>query len=107
MAQSIGAMCARLYAMAQRWRGGMERAVSDAAGVAYEVARELVPVDTGRLRASIGAEAAGLGATVRATAAYALFVEIGSGRGPAQPYLGPAFRRAAAELSAASREVIG
>ena len=63
--------------------------------------------DTGRLRASIGAEAAGLGATVRATAAYALFVEIGSGRGPAQPYLGPAFRRAAAELSAASREVIG
>ncbi|NLF28276.1 MAG: HK97 gp10 family phage protein [Clostridiales bacterium] len=105
MAQSIGAMCARLYAMEQKWRGGMERAVSDAAGAACGVARELVPVDTGRLRASIGVRAEGLGAAVYATAAYALYVELGAGS-PAQPYLGPAFQRAAAELLAAAREVI-
>ena len=106
MANSIGAMCARLYAMEQKWRGGMERAVSDAAGLAFEIARELVPVDTGRLRASIGVEKGGLEGAVYATAAYALFVEIGAGS-PAQPYLGPAFQRAAAELLAAARGVIG
>ena len=37
---------------------------------------------------------------------YALYVEIGAG-GPAQPYLGPAFRRAAEGLLAAARGVIG
>lgn len=63
-------------------------------------AKRLAPVDTGRLRNSIGTTAAGesgmLGSqsvSVVATAPYAGFVEFGTSRNPPQPYMRPAVAR--------------
>lgn len=55
-----------------------------------EDARADAPVDTGRLRSSITSEMDGDTAIVRATAPYAVYVELGTSRAPAQPYLKPA-----------------
>ncbi len=50
----------------------------------------LAPVETGRLRASIGMTAAGGSATVYANCEYAAAVELGSRDRPAHPFLLPA-----------------
>lgn len=55
-----------------------------------EDARRIVPVDTGRLKASIQVEDAGHEkARVHATAPYAGYVELGTRHMAAQPYLRP------------------
>ena len=61
-------------------------------------AKELVPVDTGKLKKSIHAEVSQGRVEIIADAkiegekskSYAYFVETGEGRGPAQPFLRPA-----------------
>jgi len=57
-------------------------------------AKELAPVDTGRLRASItheiGADSQGLVATVGTNVVYAPFLEYGTSRMSARPFLRPA-----------------
>lgn len=53
-------------------------------------ARANAPVDTGRLRGSITTEMDGDTAIVRATAPYAVYVELGTSRAAAQPFLKPA-----------------
>jgi len=63
-------------------------------------ARELCPVDTGRLRSSIqtsGLQRDGRGAYIKVgtNVFYAGFVEFGTSRMPAQPYLRPALLEAA------------
>lgn len=69
---------------------------------ATRVAREIVPVRTGRLRRSIAplppeGDAGRRRAGVRASAPYALWVEIGTPRSRARPYLRPAAQRVAGE----------
>lgn len=56
-------------------------------------AKQTAPVDTGHLRGSIGAEGGGLRWRVLAAAEYAVFVELGTRRMSAQPYLVPALRQ--------------
>lgn len=62
-------------------------------------AKILAPVDTGNLRASIGTEVSGDGrrgvmtVSVGPTAAYGAYVEHGTSRMAAQPYLAPATQR--------------
>lgn len=60
-------------------------------------AKILAPVDTGNLRGSIGmdVDSDGLGVTVGPTADYGEFVERGTSRMAAQPYMAPAFDRRA------------
>lgn len=53
-------------------------------------ARAKAPVATGRLRSSITSEMDGDTAIVRAEAPYAAYVELGTSRAGAQPYLKPA-----------------
>lgn len=72
-------------------------------GLAIKVqneARRLCPVDTGRLRASIhhvpGRDARGFYVQVGTNVNYAGFVEFGTRRMRAQPFLRPALARAAA-----------
>ena len=64
-------------------------------------ARKLAPVDTGRLRASIqhtpGRDSKGAYVDVGTNVEYAVFVEYGTSRSPAQPYMRPALLLAARE----------
>lgn len=63
-------------------------------------AKKLAPVDTGNLRASIGhSDLRGVGSSgdlsveIGPTANYGVFVELGTSRAPAQPFMGPAADR--------------
>lgn len=55
-------------------------------------AKRTAPVDTGHLRASIAAGGGGLTWRVTAAAGYAAYVELGTSKMSAQPYLVPALR---------------
>nr|AUN37290.1 hypothetical protein [uncultured bacterium] len=56
------------------------------------IAKQLAPVDTGALRDSIGADPVdSLTVRVGSDMPYAPYVEYGTSRSPAQPYLTPAF----------------
>jgi len=57
------------------------------------LARELVPVRTGHLRSSIYAKINEWVAQIGAEATYALFVELGTRRMQARPYLYPAIQQ--------------
>lgn len=68
--------------------------VSDTFGLLIEsTAKELCPVDTGRLRSSIHYERSGLGGFVSTNLTYAPHVELGTVRTRAQPFLFPATER--------------
>lgn len=54
------------------------------------LAKVLCPVDTGFLKSSIGHEVNGLSAEIGPTAEYGIYVELGTARAAAQPFLGPA-----------------
>lgn len=68
-------------------------------------AQRLAPVDTGFLRSSIGVDISGAGHTVTAvvapTADYAAYVELGTSRAAAQPFMQPAFDQHIPRLQAA------
>lgn len=55
-----------------------------------EIARDMAPVDTGRLRGSIDVQRDGNNHAVVTDVPYAPFIEFGTTRMPAQPFLGPA-----------------
>jgi HK97 gp10 family phage protein len=61
-------------------------------------AQRLCPVDTGRLRSSIThrleQDGIGLVAYVGTNVEYAIYVELGTSRTPAEPFLRPALRAA-------------
>lgn len=65
-------------------------AVSAAAQRVAENARGLCPVDTGRLKNSIAVSVGENGAQVSAGTDYAAYVEFGTSRAAAQPFLVPA-----------------
>jgi HK97 gp10 family phage protein len=58
-------------------------------------AQQLVPVDTGHLKSTVGVDfdAGGLGFEAGPTASYGGYVELGTSRMGPQPYLFPAFDR--------------
>jgi HK97 gp10 family phage protein len=65
------------------------------------LAKQRAPVDTGFLRSSLSTKPGPLEVTVGASAKYAPYVELGTRRMNAQPYLGPAVTKAVANLVAA------
>lgn len=83
---------------------------------AYDIeasAKALAPVDTGNLKSSISHTDARIGTTgalaieIGPTANYGIFLEVGTSRMPAQPFMGPAadrhapsFEQAMAQLGA-------
>lgn len=100
---------------------GLKAALADASSKAHEAAvkaikeetdatrddaRHRAPVKTGKLRESIRAEAEGLNGEVKATARYAPFVEHGTYRDKAQPYMAPAADKARSRLPKRAAEII-
>lgn len=83
----------RLPAIAAAAPHLVEAALAKTAHDVELVAKQLAPVDTGNLRASIGASGGGLRWRVTAAAHYAVFVELGTRKMSAQPYLVPALRQ--------------
>ena len=77
-------------------RGMVRAALSKTSADIVADAKKASPVDTGNLRASISASPVESGeygsfyAEIGPTAAYGVFVELGTSRAPAQPFLYPA-----------------
>jgi HK97 gp10 family phage protein len=67
-----------------------EREAAETAASMETLAKELVPVDTGRLQSTIKGVAQGLEVTLSADTEYASYVEYGTRKMRAQPYLRPA-----------------
>ena len=83
-------------------------AVFGAAGEAVaDAARELCPVDTGRLRDSIAVSADNNGAEISADTDYAAYVEFGTWKSAAQPFFVPALLNSADKIAAAAARAIG
>lgn len=107
------------------WNGPqLEKAIRDAARIEVKAAQEyavflakqFVPVDTGALRDSIKAEKLagnqyGVKGDITANTEYALYVELGTVKMRAQPYLRPAadiaFRQFPEKLAAKVRNIGG
>ena len=77
--------------LARRARPAMREILSQIASETAIVAKQLCPVDTGRLRESIAVMQEGdLKFTIVAGASYASFVEFGTSNQSPQPYMTPA-----------------
>lgn len=74
--------------------GPVGRAVIRSTARIERTAKRICPVDTGRLRSSItrslGRDSRGLFGEVGSNVEYAVYVELGTSRAQAQPYLRPA-----------------
>lgn len=64
--------------------------IGQGAQTVCESAKSLCPVDTGRLQSSINVQSGGNTAAISADTEYAVFVEFGTSKMAAQPYLVPA-----------------
>lgn len=75
-------------------KGILHTKMENAGKAVVERARQLCPVDTGQLRASLGYtyEATLMSLRIHADAYYAHFVEFGTSRMPAHPFLRPALK---------------
>ena len=69
------------------------RIAKEAAFNALSYARIVVPVDTGFLKSSLGVEVDGQVVKLVAMAGYASYVELGTYKMAAQPYLVPAYEQ--------------
>lgn len=97
-ARGIRAAQERLRGIADRVAGVTEEAVAEFARDVEQHMKGVVPVDTGVLRDSISAEKQGEGWTVGPRGVdYAEYVENGTSRSPAQPYVAPTLQWARQE----------
>lgn len=110
-ADPLRALSADLTA-AGRQVGTRARAVIRKA--AYDIERDakaLAPVDTGNLKNSIGHSDLRIGtsgqlvAEIGPTANYGIFLELGTSRMPAQPFMGPAADRNTPSFEAAMQQL--
>lgn len=79
----------------------LENGLAQAAHLVEEEAKAMCPVRTGNLRSSITSSADGLHAEVGTDCPYAAFVEFGTYRSAAKPYLVPAMLAARDAVAAA------
>lgn len=80
----------RLTALPDGLMKQAEAAAASAAAHAAEIARGLVPVDTGELKGSISSSPAPGGAVMTASVPHAAMVEYGTSKMPPQPFMLPA-----------------
>ena len=78
----------------------IEQALTAIGMTAETHAKELCPVDTGRLRNSITHDVEGQTAIIGTNVEYAAYVELGTSRMGARPYLAPAAQNYTSEYKA-------
>lgn len=91
---SVSGGAESISAAAERIQAALPAALLAGAEAVAESARGMCPVDTGRLRGSIGASQSGDGAVAYAGEDYAVYVEFGTYKTAAQPFLMPALSAA-------------
>jgi HK97 gp10 family phage protein len=100
MAQKTGATLTVLYnrfpQVAAELKAGRARIVKETAETVRDDAKQRAPVRTGQLRDSIAVEGEGDAARVTVGAPHGVYVEYGTSRSPAQPFLWPAVEAARA-----------
>lgn len=84
----------------------LEKALSKAGQTVKAEARALCPVDTGNLRRSIYSHRDGLECTVGTDCEYAIYVECGTHKMAAQPFLYPALENKKEEIVEIIKEEI-
>ena len=87
--------------------GALTEGISDGAHAAAQSARELCPVRTGALRASIKAESSGTHAQISADCPYAGYVEFGTYKMAARPFMVPGLYSAREKIVSAVEAAIG
>ena len=102
----IPEMNAALARKAEELQAAAKEAVSQEVENIADDARRTAPRKTGALRASIRGDASGLRGTVKATARHATFVEHGTYKDPAQPFMHPAAERARKRFPQVARDII-
>ena len=90
-----------ISAMAQEITSRLPAALLEGAEAVADTARGMCPGRTGQLRGSISTASSGDSAQVFAGADYAIFVELGTYKMAAQPFLVPALSAAESSVSAA------
>ncbi|MGA2971905.1 MAG: HK97-gp10 family putative phage morphogenesis protein [Candidatus Bathyarchaeia archaeon] len=83
----------KLMAAAQLMTKGIQDGLEEVGVEMEDTARQIVPVDTGFLQSTIyhNVDPANLSLEIGANADYAMFVELGTRRMAAEPYIRPAF----------------
>ncbi len=81
----------KLAAASQRLRESVSQELDVAGAEMGDMAKSIVPVDTGFLQSTIYHNVNDLTLELGATADYAAYVELGTRRMAAQPYIRPAF----------------
>lgn len=92
--RGMDAFRARLQPLPGACRRAAEKALSQTADAVLHTAQGLVPVRTGYLRSTLHRKSAGGRHQVSAACRYALYVEKGTRRMRARPYLAPALQKA-------------
>ena len=106
MSGEIRALAADLKAAGERAEALGDQIVRSSAFRIQGAAQDQAPVDTGNLKNSIFTRTPGRGrAEVVASANYAIYVELGTSRARAQPFLGPAVDLVEPEFYAAVEQI--
>lgn len=102
----LGKLDAALARKAKELQAAAKEAVGQEVENIADDARRTAPRKTGELRSSIRSDHGGLKGTVKATARYATFVEHGTYKDPAQPFMHPAAERARRRFPQVARDII-
>ena len=102
----LGELKRALANVASETRKGAEAAVAEEVAAVRDDAVKFAPRHTGKLEAGIHAEPAGLSGTVRSTARHSQFVEHGTYKDPAQPFMQPAAVRSRRRLPERAAAII-
>lgn len=84
----------------------IEKGLNKAGDIVVNRAKDIVPVDTGALRDSISKEVEGSKLSVGATEDYAAYVELGTSKMGARPYLRPAIENNISAIKQAISEAM-
>lgn len=91
----------------ERVERGIDNGMKELGERVAQRAKEHCPVDTGRLQESITSTANGKTVTVGSDVEYAVYVELGTCKMRAQPYLRPALEECGGDAIEVLRESIG